>query len=55
MPKAFAAIIMGVGMACVLRATAIVATGTRGRFRGDPWASMLAGFALILTGLIALP
>lgn len=45
---------MALGVFLVLRAVAIVATGTTGRFALDPWLSLLGGFALILLGQIAL-
>lgn len=45
-----AIVVMAVGLAGVLRAVAIVSTGGVGRFRMDPWLSMVVGFGLILLG-----
>jgi len=50
MSIAIAATTMAIGIVLILRAVAIVATGTTGRFPLDPWLSLLAGFALILLG-----
>ncbi len=49
-PTALAALLMALGMISVLRATAIIATSGQGRFRFDPWLSLLLGFTLILLG-----
>ncbi len=48
-PTALAALLMALGMISVLRAVAIATSG-QGRFRFDPWLSLLLGFTLILLG-----
>lgn len=50
MITALAILAMAVGLAGVLRAVIIVATGDVGRFPLDPWVSLVTGFALILLG-----
>ena len=47
---AFAVVAMAFGLAVVLRAVALVSTGGAGRFRLDPWVSLVAGFGLVLLG-----
>jgi hypothetical protein len=49
-PTWLAILVMGLGLALVLRATFVVAVGGQGRFRADPWVTSLLGFALILAG-----
>jgi hypothetical protein len=41
---------LALGALGILRGAVIVAVGSRGRFRGDAAASLIAGFALALTG-----
>lgn len=45
-----AIVLMAIGLAGVLRAVVIISSGGDGRFRLDPWISMLGGFGLILLG-----
>jgi hypothetical protein len=45
-----AVLAMAIGLAGVVRAVHIVATGDVGRFPLDPWVSLVTGFALILLG-----
>ena len=49
-PTWVAVLTMGVGLLCVLRAAVIVAVGGNGRFRFDPWISLILGSCLILIG-----
>ena len=41
---------LAVGILGVLRSAFIVAGRGHGRFRGDPWISLVAGFGLVLLG-----
>jgi hypothetical protein len=43
-----AVLVMSVGVLAVLRAALIVTVKGRGRFRTDPWSSLVVGFTLIL-------
>jgi hypothetical protein len=38
------------GIIAVLRAPAIIATGSEGRFRADPRITALAGFGILMLG-----
>lgn len=51
---ALASALMLIGVLSVLRAVFIVARGSTGRFRADPWITLLLGFTLILLGRVLL-
>ena len=45
---------LALGTACIIRGAAIVAAGSAGRFRGDPAASLIVGFAIAAVGQLLL-
>lgn len=44
------ALCMGLGLLCLLRAAHLFSSGSTGRFRFDPWVSLVVGYALMLLG-----
>lgn len=47
-PTWLLALTMGLGVILILRAAAIVAAKGEGRFRADPFVTLLLGFALVI-------